>query len=156
MLIEYKHWNSLVQVKSVKFGSYIHMLIYEWRPEKMIILSWWWMAKDKNNKHINIQYLISILQRSSSSLLLQYSSFCICFLIFSSWIFLARMLGFTSTCRSGFTFFYKKNTAKLYVRECILQCHWPLFSHCGPNYWSRIRMFQKNYTWRGWTLWHTK
>lgn len=50
-------------------------------------------------------YLISILHRSSSSRLLQYSSFCICFLIFSSWIFLARMLGFTSTCKSGFTFF---------------------------------------------------
>lgn len=59
-----------------------------------------------------MSHLISILQRSSSSRLLQYSSFCICFLIFSSWIFLARMLGFTSTWRSGFTFFYngkKKN-----------------------------------------------
>lgn len=57
-------------------------------------------------------HLISILHRSSSSLLLQYSSFCICFLIFSSWIFLARMLGFTSTCRSGFTFFCKTSIIK--------------------------------------------
>lgn len=73
-------------------------------------------------------YLISILQRSSSSLLLQYSSFCICFLIFSSWIFRARMLGFTSTWRSGFTFFYK--TLK---HVCIDMFLLPISKHLPSN-----------------------
>lgn len=82
-------------------------------------------------------HLISIRHRSSSSLLLQYSSFCICFLIFSSWIFLARMLGFTSTCRSGFTFFCKASIIKHGVNEQLLgtgslkmRCHFQNFDRC--------------------------
>jgi hypothetical protein len=54
-------------------------------------------------------YLISSLHLASCSFLLQYSSFCCCRLIFSSWSLRALILGLTSTWRCGSTFFYKWN-----------------------------------------------
>ena len=52
-------------------------------------------------------YLISSLHLSSASRRLQYSSLAAWRRNFSSCNFRARMLGFTSTCRLGSTFFWK-------------------------------------------------
>ena len=53
------------------------------------------------------KYLISSLHLCSCSLLLQNSSFWACLRTFSSWILRALILGFTSTCKLGSTFFCK-------------------------------------------------
>lgn len=80
----------------------------KYNSKKIILWSWLKMLVFEVRQSL-YNYLISSLHLASCSFLLQYSSFCCCRLIFSSWSLRALILGLTSTWRCGSTFFYKWN-----------------------------------------------